>query len=452
MTARLAHLDSLRGLAAVTVAIFHFVRAFAPQALAPSALNASPLAAFWNGHFAVEVFFALSGYLFLWKFWGASPGAALLAMPKRYLRLTLPILGAGLAAWAIHAAGGFANLVAAGMTGSDWLGRWYRFAPSLGFASFEPLAGMYLQFDAWHSYNANLWTIRYELFVVCGVIAAGAVLARFPRWVQAAALAAFIVAAWDTYALAFVLGGAVAWARRWRDAALPTAAALAVIVAALWMGAMALPPGWSPRVAWPLAAALLVFALDAAPRVRTALSAKPLRVVGSLSFGFYITHFLTVNSVASATYVATGSVRRLHGCDGRCRVALPRYAGLAFAGAPRALVMKQNRKPSRPSLSCTSAAAAKMPPGVMPACGTAAAARRVPSHAPAPAAGPWRRCSRWPRGTARRSIVATARRARARGSRRRCARLRRNGRGPAHGSRTWGRQSACFAMKSRTRG
>ena len=110
-------------------------------------------------------------------------------------------------------------------------------------------------------------------FIAATTIASS--LSALPRWVQAAALAAFIAAAWDTYALAFVLGAAVAWVRRWRDATLPAAAALAAIVGALWMGAMALPAGWSPRIAWPIAAALLVFALDAAPRVRGALSAKP---------------------------------------------------------------------------------------------------------------------------------------------------------------------------------
>ena len=308
MTARLSHLDALRGLAAVVVAVFHFMRAFTPEVLGPSWINRSPFSALWNGNFAVEVFFALSGYLFLWKFLGRPAHEAALALPKRYLRLTLPALGACLVAWVIHSLGGFANLQAAALIGSDWLARWYRFAPSADLAIREPLWDMYMAFDPWRSYDANLWTIRYELFVVWGVIAAACLMGRLPawaRWLLGIGLAAL---AWDTYAFGFALGALVALARRsgMRDVPLP--AALAMIAAGLWGGALGKNFEAPLHLLWPAAAALLVAGIDSAAACRTSLDRPWLRQVGSLSFGMYLMHFITANSAAAIALAKTGSI------------------------------------------------------------------------------------------------------------------------------------------------
>jgi peptidoglycan/LPS O-acetylase OafA/YrhL len=84
--------DGLRGIAAANVAISHFIAAFLPSVLHShypdvfqKNLNPSllfqfiehPLVSiFYNGHFAVVIFFVLSGYVLVLPYW--SMGGAIL--------------------------------------------------------------------------------------------------------------------------------------------------------------------------------------------------------------------------------------------------------------------------------------------------------------------------------------------------------------------------------------
>jgi peptidoglycan/LPS O-acetylase OafA/YrhL len=65
---RLEHLDSLRGLAALTVVYSHFFLAYGFPASLAWALTNTPLHLFWDGFAAVSLFFVLSGYVLARKF------------------------------------------------------------------------------------------------------------------------------------------------------------------------------------------------------------------------------------------------------------------------------------------------------------------------------------------------------------------------------------------------
>jgi peptidoglycan/LPS O-acetylase OafA/YrhL len=77
---RLAALDSLRGLLALSVFLFHIVLVYdkgivsdnpaPPTSLAEWVLNNSPLRIFWSGHQAVVGFFVLSGFVLTLSFAG----------------------------------------------------------------------------------------------------------------------------------------------------------------------------------------------------------------------------------------------------------------------------------------------------------------------------------------------------------------------------------------------
>jgi peptidoglycan/LPS O-acetylase OafA/YrhL len=305
---RLAHLDALRGLAAISVAIFHFKLAFPSASLAMPVLDSTAFGALLNGHFAVEAFFALSGYLFMFKFLGASSGDAARAVVKRYLRLTLPVLGASLIAWILFCAGAFANQEAAPKAGSAWLADWYKFEPSLWLAFYEPLLGMYIGIDPASTYNISLWTIIYELFAVAGVIGLAVVMPRLAAPWRVLVMVCAAALTWETYAFAFILGASVALVRKTRDTQLSSLACFAIGFLGLSLGAIAGPAAAFPRIAWPAGAVLLLIAIDSGPAVRKAMSARWLAWLGSLSFGIYVMHFLTVNSVAARVYLWTNSV------------------------------------------------------------------------------------------------------------------------------------------------
>jgi peptidoglycan/LPS O-acetylase OafA/YrhL len=101
---RIQYLDGLRGLAAVSVVLFHYLYWLFPAAVfgpGPGKLGSaelgwlhtSPLYAFISGSFAVALFFVLSGFVLGFPFCvKADRGTVLRAIYRRYPRLAIPIL------------------------------------------------------------------------------------------------------------------------------------------------------------------------------------------------------------------------------------------------------------------------------------------------------------------------------------------------------------------------
>ena len=95
---RLVHLDGLRGLAAFSVFICHFIQAFLPHIYYPNRAEShglwedefatSPFNLVVNGNFAVCLFFVLSGYVLSSRFLAEGD----IAIPVSYTHLTLPTI------------------------------------------------------------------------------------------------------------------------------------------------------------------------------------------------------------------------------------------------------------------------------------------------------------------------------------------------------------------------
>jgi len=109
-TARLLHLDGLRGLAALFVAVAHFCNLFdfgLINGLAKDSLIGiepwiakSPLNIPFQGNIMVQIFFVLSGYVLIRAFMENS--SFLGALSRRYFRLALPIFVGCLTAWLLN--------------------------------------------------------------------------------------------------------------------------------------------------------------------------------------------------------------------------------------------------------------------------------------------------------------------------------------------------------------
>jgi len=124
--ARIAYLESIRGLAAVQVLLLHFFFAFVPDLVAPAPTSAlaasihlSPLYFLYDGYSAVYIFFGLSGYV-LTRSFERQLGVPALQILARAVRLGLPALAATVFAAALMLIVGRANIEAGRLMGNGW--------------------------------------------------------------------------------------------------------------------------------------------------------------------------------------------------------------------------------------------------------------------------------------------------------------------------------------------
>ncbi len=129
--------DGLRGIAALTVVVSHFVLAFLPfllQAFYPNwplgpvpdnlwcRLSQLPFVTiFYNGQFAVMVFFALSGYVLALPYFKNEPDKIRRRFWARYLRLNIPVAVVVLLSWLLFTLHAYNNFAAAVAANSGWL-------------------------------------------------------------------------------------------------------------------------------------------------------------------------------------------------------------------------------------------------------------------------------------------------------------------------------------------
>ncbi|MBB3773345.1 peptidoglycan/LPS O-acetylase OafA/YrhL [Angulomicrobium tetraedrale] len=315
--ARVTSLDGLRGVAACAVVAFHFFYAFAPTPFLyaerpPFGLFRTPLAFFWNGDFAVAVFFVLSGFVL-----AASAPRSLAEAPimigLRYLRLGVPALISSILAWAWltgfpHAASG-----AQAISGS----RWFRWTyqppiPPLSQAMWEGGIGVFLQGTT--RFNNPLWTMQAEFFGSLLIYGSYALLrGRVRPWAMAAGLVGFGVA--ELYFLMAFCGGALIYERRGQLGERRLAGAL-LAVAGLVLGATFPAPAAGPDLAAQIFARLgadgvreigamfLVAAVLMTAPLRALFESAPLQKIGELSFPIYLVHVPLIVAPASAIFVA----------------------------------------------------------------------------------------------------------------------------------------------------
>ncbi|ARO67779.1 acyltransferase [Xylella fastidiosa subsp. pauca] len=170
--------DGLRGIAAFNVAVAHFVGAFLPSMLHknypslgknqhPSGLFdvlTSPMVSiFYNGHFAVLIFFVLSGYVLTMPYYtqGESSGVLSKRLWGRYLRLNIPICFAISISYVVYVSGLYLNVPAADMSGSiEWLKNFFPSGISLSDAVKESVFQSIIFGNS--ALIPPLWTLKIE--------------------------------------------------------------------------------------------------------------------------------------------------------------------------------------------------------------------------------------------------------------------------------------------------
>ena len=170
--------DGLRGVAALSVVLCHFMACIYPASMghAPLPGGASPagvetpvtaflsipwLSFLWNGTFAVSVFFVLSGYVLTKPFVETGDMSSMkLRAARRYPRLCIPILGSILLTYSIMSLGLSHAAELSGVTKTTWANQFWNFPPSFLLALKEGLYGAI--FTGQSSYNPILWTMKVE--------------------------------------------------------------------------------------------------------------------------------------------------------------------------------------------------------------------------------------------------------------------------------------------------
>lgn len=305
--ARVTALDGLRGIAACAVAVFHFLYAFQPAVYARGrtgfSLEDLPLAALWNGHFAVAVFFALSGFVLA----ASAPRGmreAPLMISLRYVRLAMPALISSAIAWAWLTGFPEAGRAAQAISGSSWF-RWTYQPPipPLSQALWEGGIGVFI--DGTTRFNNPLWTMRSELIGSLVIYGAYALL---PRRMRPAAMALGAAASGfaglggaDSYFLMAFCGGALIYELRdklvekaglgWLLFALAVTAGGVIAGHAAGPGLMGhLLPYLGAYGVCELAALLLILSILITPQLRAVLERPFAQHLGEMSFPLYLVH------------------------------------------------------------------------------------------------------------------------------------------------------------------
>lgn len=314
---RVTSLDGLRGVAACAVATFHFFYAFAPRPVMNEArtgfsLFDTPVAALWNGHFAVAVFFALSGFV-LTASGPRSAQEAPLLIGLRYVRLAAPALLSSILGWAWLSAFPNAAREAQALGGSDWF-RWTHQPPipPLSQAIFEGAIDAFLIGN--DGFNNSLWTMRVEFLgslMIYGVCAATKGRPRVALLV--AGLAGFALA--QSFSFAAFCGGALIFEFRGRLRDMPVGGAILGLIG-LVLGATYPGHADGPSLLDAIqsrlgaegfrqaGALLVILSMLTTPWLRRAFERPGVQRVGELSFPLYLVHVPLIVAPASWAFVA----------------------------------------------------------------------------------------------------------------------------------------------------
>jgi len=325
-TNKLGNLEGLRGVAAISVVLFHFRLHFFPDTF-PKTFSFEIenifnhlFSGFIDGGLAVYIFWIMSGYAISIGFFkraGKEQYDYLVkAIEKRYFRLMLPVVVSVLLAWVLFTNDLFFHKEAITylkLQDVSVLNTFYNFEPSLTNALKEGVFGAFFNYNNVESYNRVLWTMGPELFGSFIVFVLLGVFNKHPlRWLFYIGLIVIFSFKTPPYA-AFLLGLLFADFDLNKNALVPRfyARCEKIIFTKTTMVLLLLPSAlfFASHIYTDLKLGETVDLLAAAYIVRFAfynirfsrlLSSRIGLFLGRISFGVYLVHGIVIVSLVSA--------------------------------------------------------------------------------------------------------------------------------------------------------
>ncbi|WP_127576441.1 acyltransferase family protein [Paenibacillus barengoltzii] len=331
---KLLYLDGIRGLAAFVVVISHYIQVFYPAALNGNPQQAhwkwdtwyghSPINLFYNGQFAVCMFFVLSGYVLSVKifqkrldretFYYSLQSSAI----RRYVRLAVP---AAVSVMFVYLAIITNSVHLQDIWGSTWTDmkkNYYELDTNLYTVIKAAVFDPFFRFQA-HPYNPVLWTMSYELlgsYLIFGFIALFGRAKK--RWIVYGILSVVLI---QTYFVAFLWGMLLADLLKYKWIQGKTIK-VSVLLMGIYLGSAPYTSltdnmyepieVWTNlinlwiqfhidprRLAHTLGAAMILFVLLRSALLQRVFEWKPFVYLGQVSFSLYLIHFTFLNTFSA---------------------------------------------------------------------------------------------------------------------------------------------------------
>jgi peptidoglycan/LPS O-acetylase OafA/YrhL len=332
MTTRNKNLDGLRGFAASNVILHHYAAAFTPSLLTQiypeifiaentkphySLISYFPLVTLlYNGHLAVMIFFALSGYILVHPHYTESnPTKTLLRrLLARYLRLNTPVSIALLLSYILYSHNLYFNADASTISGSTrWLGTFFHDDITIHTAATDAIFGSILK--GRNALLPPIWTIQIEF--VCSIY----ILLYYillPRSYHVTLLLPVLMCLhWvykteAPYYIAFFLGALLARLRETSSWRTP------IFCIGLYSGAYVYDSAWynwlpsvqifdvsyNPKSFYNMVSSLFIVLAVIHGFGARLLSHPYVTYLGSISFSLYLVHFIILCSLSCAVFLA----------------------------------------------------------------------------------------------------------------------------------------------------
>lgn len=326
--------DGLRGIAAGSVVLHHFLLAFFPlgfvslypwvagegakSGVTERVISHPLLIALWNGQLPVCIFFVLSGYVLTKRYFATGDGENIRSQAaRRYIRLGVPVFASVMLAYVVSQSGAYGTQDATAITHSQWLVQnathHVRLIAALKIGVYAAMLQNHIEL------NRVLWTMRVEL-IGSMLIFAYCLLAGRRHVIASATYAVLVVSFaprdWPYY-IAFLIGAHIGRASAPSSRVLLYAIGLAGYLIAstpltsdvwLWL------PAAIPRlaVASVLGGALIVYAIRFGIG-SWLLRSRPVQFLGRISYPLYLIHLTVLLSVGCWVFAAA-----IHAGQSRC--------------------------------------------------------------------------------------------------------------------------------------